>query len=482
MRKRLLVCSAGLLLVLLTGTVALPQPAVKGTPSPTAQVDDLLKKYDRADAPGCVVAVVKDGQMVYQHAGGMANMEFGIPLALSTLFLIASLSKQFTIFCIMLLVQQGRLSLDDDVRKHVPELHDYGKTITVRHLVHHTSGLREYTTLMQYAGWRMDDVATHQDIVDLICKQKELNFEPGAEFAYCNSGYEMLGLVVRRVSGKSLREFAREQVFEPLGMKNTYFRDDAHLLVKNAAPSYQRGLGGWQPAYTPHGSAGATNVYTTAADLARWDQNFYDGKVGGKAVLDLMHVKGKLNDGKEIPYAGGLVIGKYRGQKTVSHGGGHGGYRTYLLRFPDQHFSVIVLANAGDINPGALANQVSDIYLADKLEQVNKKEEPKTNAKEQAAVELTADQMKEFAGNFYSPELDVVYHVSVKDGKVMLRHRKGEVVLRATGADEFACNLAGLSTVKYLRNDMKRVSGLTIGTPSCRNLRFVRVEWRAPAD
>jgi CubicO group peptidase (beta-lactamase class C family) len=474
--------------LLLSATLLWPQTPGTSPPTQAARVDELLKEMDRSDAPGCVVAAVKDGKIVYQHAAGMANLEFGIPLTLTTLFLIASLSKQFTVFALMLLVQQGRLSLDDDVRKHVPELPSYGKTITVRHLVHHTSGLREETLLMQFAGLGLEDVISHKDIINLICRQKELNFEPGAEHLYCNSGYELLGLIVQRVSGKSLREFTRKEMFEPLGMKDTFFRDDPHLLLKNTANSYQRSVAGWQPSFTPYGGAGATNIHTTVPDLALWDENFYTHKVGGQAVFDLMYTRGKLNDGTQLNYAGGLVIGSYRGQKTVHHSGGHGGFRTVLLRFPEHHFSAIVLSNAGDFNPMRIAENIADISLEGRLDPVkkdapkdqgkepSKKDETKAKPKDVKVPELTADQLRAFAGDYYSEELDIVYHLVVKDDRLMLRQRKGEWPLRVTGDGEFSCNLAGATTVQCLRDDMNHVTGFTIGTRACRNLRFVRLK------
>jgi CubicO group peptidase (beta-lactamase class C family) len=271
-------------------------------------------------------------------------------------------------------------------------------------------------------------------------------------------------------------------------MKDTFFRDDPNLLLKNTANSYQRNFVGWQPSFTPHGSPGATNVHTTVPDLALWDENFYTHKVGGQAVFDLMHTKGKLNDGKEISYAGGLVIAKYRGKKTVHHTGGHGGFRTVLLRFPDLHFSVIALGNAGDFDALRTAEKVADIYLEDQLDPVKKaepkdksketppKDEPKAKPKEAKAPELTPEQLRKYAGDFYSEELDVVYHLLAKDGKLTLRQRRGEWPLRATADGEFSCNLAGPATVKYERDDKDGVTGFTIGTRGCRNIRFVRLK------
>jgi CubicO group peptidase (beta-lactamase class C family) len=455
-------------------------PAQTQKPSDTraAKVDQLLKKWDRSDAPGCVVAVLKDGNRVYQYSGGAADVEFGVPLTLTTLFLVASVSKQFTAYAIMLLVFGGRLSLDDDVRKHLPELPDYGKTITVRHLIHHTSGVREYFPLLNFAGWRTDDVVTEKDLFDLVCRQKGLNFEPGAEYSYCNTGYFLLGMIVKRVSGQSLKEFTTKEIFKPLGMNNTVVRDDYRQVIRNASESYSPNGGGFNRVFLPHGLAGATNLFTTAEDLAIWDRNFYDPKIGGKSIIDAMHLKGKLTSGEEINYAAGLRIDKYRGLKTVEHTGAHGGFRTVITRFPEQHFTVIVLSNRSDFLTSNLARQIADIYLDNNFLEPIKKIVPNAMAKGKgiAKIQLTADEMKELSGDFYSAELDLVYHVSVKEGKLMLRHRKGEAVLTPTGVGKFSCTLAGMATVEYSRDANQRVSGFSIGVPSCRNLSFARVE------
>jgi CubicO group peptidase (beta-lactamase class C family) len=333
-----------------------------------ARVDKLFERWDKPDSPGCALAVVKDGSILHKRGYGSANLEYGIPNTPSTIFHVASVSKQFTAMAVTLLAHEGKLSLDDDVRKYLPEVPDFGKVITLRHLIHHTSGLRDQWNLLVLAGWRMEDVITEQDILELVKRQKALNFEPGKEFLYCNTGYTLLGLVVQRVTGQSLREFTQARIFGPLGMTNTHFHDDHRMIVKNRAYSYEpkRG-GGYENSPLEFANVGATSLFTTVEDLALWDQNFYDGRIGGSAVLADMLTKGKLNDGKELDYASALVIGDYKGLRMVEHGGADAGYRADLLRFPDQHFSVIVLANLATFSPDTLARRVADIYLADEL-------------------------------------------------------------------------------------------------------------------
>ncbi|MFO0985337.1 MAG: serine hydrolase domain-containing protein, partial [Planctomycetota bacterium] len=199
------------------------------------QVDRLFARFDKPDSPGCAIAVVKDGQVVYEHGYGMANLDDGVPITADTVFHVASVSKQFTSFAVALLADQGKLSLDDDVRRYVPEVPDFGAKITLRHLMHHTSGLRDQWSLLMLAGWRLEDVITESDILDLISHQRELNFPPGERHLYCNTGYTLLAIVVQRVSGRSLRAFAEDEMFEPLGMTSTHFHDDHRMIVKHRA-------------------------------------------------------------------------------------------------------------------------------------------------------------------------------------------------------------------------------------------------------
>lgn len=356
-------------LLLFTSAALCAQPADKA-----AKVDELFAAWNRKDSPGCVVLVRQDGKTVHERAYGMANLELGVPLSLSSVFLLASVSKQFVVFLIMLLAQSGRLSLDDDVRKHIPEVPDFGKKITIRHLIHHTSGLREDLTSFNLAGWRSGDAITREDFLRFVSKQKELNFEPGAEYLYCNTGYHLLAMIVERTTKQPMAEHARETIFTPLGMKSTVVRDGHRKLIPNLAACYaprgdtsSRDTSNFLLARVAHDPPGASNVHSTVHDLARWDQNFYDATIGGKKLIDDMQVPGKLNSGKSIKYAGGLQVDTYRGLKTVSHTGFHGGYKTVLLRFPNERFSVIILANVRDFVPIRMAKRVADIYLADKM-------------------------------------------------------------------------------------------------------------------
>jgi CubicO group peptidase (beta-lactamase class C family) len=248
----------------------------------TDAVDKLFSQWDKKDSPGCALAVVKDGKIIYKQGYGLANLELNIPITPQSVFYIGSVSKQFVTMCIALLAKQKKLSLDDDIRKFVPELPDYGPPITVRHLIHHTSGLRDYLTLLGIAG--IDYGTYHQDdVVELVARQRELNFAPGEEYLYSNSGYFLLAVIAERASGKSLREFAEENIFKPLGMKNSHFHDDYRMLIKKRASGYfPDGKGKYRNFISTFDCVGSGGLFTSVEDLFLWDQNFYHHKVGGK--------------------------------------------------------------------------------------------------------------------------------------------------------------------------------------------------------
>jgi CubicO group peptidase (beta-lactamase class C family) len=350
-----------------------------------AKVDQLFAQWNKPDTPGASLIVMKDGVVIYKRGYGTANLEYDIPITPSTIFHVASVSKQFTAFAITMLASQEKLSLDDDIRKYLPEVPEFGKKITIRHLLHHTSGLRDQWELLAMAGWRLDDVITKEHILKMIRNEKELNFEPGQEHLYCNTGYTLLAVIVERVTGQTFRQYTEAAIFKPLGMTNTHFHDDHEMIVKNRAYSYAPiASGGFKLSALNYANVGATSLFTTVEDLAKWIQNFDDAKVGGAAVIQQMQEQGKLNNGETISYAFGLVIGKYRGLKTVSHSGGDAGYRSNILRFPDERFAVAILSNLGSSNPGRLCQQVADIYLADKFAP----QDPKPKAPERTAVKI----------------------------------------------------------------------------------------------
>jgi CubicO group peptidase (beta-lactamase class C family) len=296
---------------------------------------------------------------------------------------VASVSKQFTAFAIAMLADRGKLTLDDDIRTYLPEVPDFGKTITIRHLVHHTSGLRDQWEALAMAGWRLDDVITREHILSMVRNQKELNFEPGEQHVYCNTGYTLLAEIVARVSGESFPEWTKKNIFDPLKMSHTHFHDDHQLVVKNRAYSYapQEG-GGFEKRVLSYANVGATSLFTTAEDLLKWAQNFYEKDVGGAAVLEQMWEQCVLNNGENVPYAFALAIGDHKGLPTISHSGGDAGFRSHLVLFPEQKFAVVVLSNLAMIPTSTLARQVAEVYLGDLMQ-----EEPKSSERKVARID-----------------------------------------------------------------------------------------------
>jgi CubicO group peptidase (beta-lactamase class C family) len=409
-------------------TVAQDAPAASNK-SPLGlhqQVDKVFAQWDSTVSPGCALSVIKDGQVIYKRGYGMADLDHDIPIRPETVFHVASISKQFTAAAIILLAQEGKISLDDDVRKYIPELPDFGPRITIRHLIHHTSGLRDQWSLLGLAGWRYSlDLITDEDVLDVISRQKELNFTPGAEYVYCNTGFTLLAQIVKRVSGESLREFTSKRIFQPLGMKSTHFRDDHAEIVKNIAYGYVEGGHGegdltYRLSVTNFDTVGATSLLTTVEDLAHWDENFYHAKVGGPEFVKQQLEDGKLNSGKLTDYASGLALGKYRGLPTVGHSGADAGYRADFLRFPEQHFTVACLCNKGETNPGELTQRVADIYLAAEF----KEPAPVRSAPVLTSVPVSAERLMQYPG-LYLKKDGRVARVTAKAGKVWLAFSGG---------------------------------------------------------
>lgn len=355
---------ASFILALFFEVISVANPA-RCDESHTKQINAIFSKWDRNDSPGLVIAVIKSGKIISKHAYGMANLEYHIRNTPDTIFNIGSVSKQFTAFAIYLLASEGKLSLDDNARKYIPELPSSDAAITIRNLLNHTSGIRDDMGLLILAGWRPEDVITDEDVRGMLYRQKELNFSPGAEYLYSNSDYVVLADIVARVSGMSFSEFCNNRIFRPLGMKHTHFQTDYTAVVSNLAQSYEKDDSG-KYRYVAWSSsvAGPSNLLTTVGDLALWDQNFYTGKLGGLSMLADMQARGRLKSGKEIAYGAGFYNGRYRGLDNVSHSGIEAGYRAMYIRFPKQHFSVIALANAADVDMDALPLKVSDLFLA----------------------------------------------------------------------------------------------------------------------
>ncbi len=452
-------------------------------PGPEAQVvDRVFARWNHQDSPGCAVSVMRDGRIVYAQGYGSANLEYGIQITPSSVFHVASISKQFTAMAIALLVAEGRVSWDDDIRRHVPEVPRLDARITLGQLAHHTSGLRDQWSLLRMAGWRWEeDVVKEADVLDLISRQRALNFEPGSAFLYSNTGYTLLAVVVERVSGQSLRQFTDERIFAPLRMTETHFHDDHTAVVRNRAYAYAPGNdGGYRLSIPKFDTVGATNLFTTVEDLARWDRNFYTAEVGGRGVLADLHRRGTLRQGGLISYAMGLVHGVHRGHATVGHGGADAGYRAEFLRFPDHRLSVAVLCNLPSSDPDRLVRAVADIYLesadADEVESVPEPAPPPGTSDDVRAAAgavpgpVTAAEANEtlegLIGFYRRDESDTPLHLIVRDRTLTILTGGLTGTLVPIGPDRF--RVTGSSTVgtfdRSAGSATLRLSGPTEGT------------------
>jgi CubicO group peptidase (beta-lactamase class C family) len=329
--------------------------------------DQVLAPLKLAQGPGCAVGVIHESRLLYSSAFGLADLEQRTAITTATPFPVASLSKQFTAAAIFLLKQDGKLHLEDAARHYLPELPAYADGIRIVDLLHHTSGLRDIAPLLEAgAAGRAPQPLDVAGSLRLLAAQSALNFAPGTDYEYSNSDYLLLGLIVERVSGMSLAEFARERLFHPLGMRNSAFHSVSQQLADRAAGYFWRG-GLFRRVPFPWLVAGDGGLYSTVDDLLRWDQNFAGGRLGGEEFAEFMETRGRLASGQRIQYASGLVIGRYRGLRTVSHEGRLPGTRSEMLRFPGQQLTVICLCNRGDADSADLARRIASIYLAGKL-------------------------------------------------------------------------------------------------------------------
>src|SRR5437899_3495211 len=452
-----------------------------------AAVDEVFADLTKPGSPGCALGVYRDGKIIYSKGYGLANLEENVPITPESVFDIGSTSKQFTAASILLLEERGKLSVNDDIRKYIPELPDYGQKITILHLLNHTSGLRDYLTLMDLAGINTDSVTTDEDALQIIARQKALNFAPGSDWLYSNTGFFLLSAIVKRASGKTLREFAAENIFTPLEMTHTQFRDDHTSLIANRALAYdpkENGVGfRMDVSYFEQTGDGA--VHTSVEDLLKWDENFYSGQVGGKEFLREIQEQGQLNSGKMLDYAKGLFIQDYRGLHTVSHGGSWGGYRAELLRFPEQHFSVACLCNLGSARPSNRAHRVADVFLSSLMKPKDADTEmPEKQEKAQTPASLTAEQLKSYQGDYWSDELGVAYRLGIVDGKlkvVALLDAAGSahtgnlppIAFEPTAADKFEMDEEQI-TIQFERDQQQGVKGFTLDAGRTRGMIFTR--------
>jgi len=413
-------------------------------------IDRIFGNFDDPQKPGAAIAVVQNGKVVFKKGYGSANLEYDIPVTPTTIFHIASVSKQFTVFALLLLAEDGKLSLDDPIQKYISEVPDFGEEITLRHLATHTSGMRDQWDLLNLAGWRWDDVITKEHVLKLVAKQKDLNFKPGEEFMYCNTGFTLLAEVVARVSGKSFAEFTQERMFSPLNMEHSQFYDDHTKIVKNRAYSYYPTKEGYEKSVLSYANVGATSLFTTVEDLSLWAMNFQNPRVGSAAIIDQMNTLAVLNNGKNFAGAYGQFVSPYKGLQQIQHSGGDAGYRSYLCRFPEQDFAVSVFSNSGSSNPAALALQVVDLYLKDDFVETEK------NAKKkEKIITLKNEDLKVYEGNFWDAKGLYARKIYVMDDVLQYDRGNGNVTqLAPTANNKFVMlDVPNEVTVEFIKKD-----------------------------
>lgn len=411
-------------------------------PTMAPRIDAIFAEYSKPGSPGCAFALYERGRVVYAKGYGLASVEHEVPIdPRKTVFDIGSTSKQFTAASILLLAQDGKLSLDDSVRKYVPELPEYFDKVTLDHLLNHTGGVRDYLLLLMLGAINVQDHTTDADALRAIARQQALDFVPGSEHSYSNSGYFLLSLVVKQASGKSLREFAQERIFTPLGMQQTRILDDHTLVVLHRAASYEPGPDGTLGLSTSAWEqTGDGQVQTTVMDLARWDANFYEPKVGGSAMVEQLQQVGTLNDGKSITYARGLMVDDYRGLRAVSHGGAWVGFRAELLRFPKPGIAAAALCNVGSSQPWAMVRAVADVVLEDELQAAPNAAAAPANADAptETSAETPSFETNQFTGTYYAPDQSLVRKIVDRDGKLWYAREGGQdSALAYEGDDRF---------------------------------------------
>ena len=447
---------------LVIASVALPATLSAQTPARdlTPVVDRVFARFDSATTPGCAVGVDRAGAPRFTRAFGRADLEHDVPNSPETIFEAGSVSKQFTAAATVLLALDGKLGLDDDVRKYVPELPTYERPVTIRHLLNHTSGLRDWGEIAGLAGWpRGSRVHTHDDVLDIARRQRALNYPPGDRYSYTNTGYNLLAIIVSRVSGQSFASFSNERLFKPLNLTHTQWRDDYRRIVKGRAQAYSPTRGGqWElemPFENVHGNGG---LLTTVSDLLTWTAMLERPTPQWKRMVDSMHVRGILTKGDTIEYALGLFVTKYRGLPMVDHSGATAGYRAELGRFPGRGLAVAVLCNAANATATRYATRIADEILGSALGPVAAAP-PRPLTDTTAAV--TPAQLAEYAGTYYSADAETTLEISVANDQLVLSRRPAtRVTLSPIVRDAFR---GFANRVWFSRDASGRVNALHVG-------------------
>lgn len=444
------------------------------------KIDSLFSGYD-TETPGVSIAVVRNGQIIFKKGYGMATLEYNIPITPKTIFHVASVSKQFTAFSIYLLEKHGKISFEDDIRKFIPELPDYGKTIKIKHLLAHTSGLRDLWALLTLAGWHLEDVITTDQIIKLAINQKGLNFETGTAFGYCNTSFTLLAETVKRITGRSFASFTKANIFEPLEMTNTQFYDDFQGIVKNRAYSYEIRNHGYIKKELNYSNVGPTSLFTTVEDLSKWANNFSNPIVGDTQLIREFNKISLLDNNKPVIYratvkdtlyhAKGQLHWYHKGLKLISHGGHDAGFRAFLARFPENDLSIITLSNDEHYNILKNGFEIADLHLKDEFKDIIAIDNP-SNQDSNDNTEKYSTNLKDFIGKYYSNELTTNYAVKVQGDKLVMTHKRlSDIELTQIGSDKFSGTNHFSFEMEFLRNG-KGVIGFAISNFGAKNIKF----------
>jgi CubicO group peptidase (beta-lactamase class C family) len=464
-----------ILLFLITTSLAAAAQIGQDTVS---KIEAIFSKY-KPDHPGCMLSISRNGQVIYSKAWGLADLERNVPLTTSSITEAGSVSKQFTAAAILLLEQQGKLSIDDDVRKFIPELPDYGSPIPIRYLLHHASGIRDWGAVASIAGWpRGTKAYTNDDALDIIIHQKALNHAPNEEFLYSNSNYNLLAIIVQRVSGMSLADFTRQYIFMPAGMTHTGWRDDYKRIVPGRAIAYSKNRDGLYETNMPNENAyGNGGLLTTTEDRLKWNEFYGSGKLGGATFLNKQLATEDLNNGKPNKYGAGLFIGKLRGYDRIFHDGATAGYRALLESFPQLDLSIAWLSNTSEFNGNILVGDLAALFVPERVDN-HKKEIREIFPDDEVQVRDAIGELNDYTGNYYSEEAQAGFKLEEQAGKLWLLRpgkKAGQLLFRVKDICEAVPELfdGEKAKVEFIRKK-GNVTGLKVTVSRARNVLFLK--------
>lgn len=417
------------------------------------KIDSLLSKYNKNE-PGIAIGLVKNNQLVYETYFGLANLDYEIPIHKETSFHVASVSKQFTAFAILLLEEEGKLSLEDDIRIYLPEMHKFEPKITISNLLNHTSGLKDQFNLLRLSGWTLNDVITNQQVLDIIFNQKTLNFKPNEKFMYSNSGYTLLAEIVARVSKMSFAEFTHQRIFAPLQMSDSKFVDQEGQVVKNKSLSYFKIDSMYVEDLFNNFSVGATNLNTTITDLSKWAINYDTKKVGSKAIFNKMQTLKQLNDGETYGYANGLFVNTYKGFKRIEHSGQDASYQAYLAMFPELNLSLIFTNTNGEINGAKMVYDIMDICLEQYINADTGTNPSVEKLTHQKPISKIPAELIQYEGHYWDEGDRYSREIKVENDTLRFITKNGNTALVPVGKHSFEMNIDNYVGVSFVKNQM----------------------------